>query len=237
MYDPVHRYTRRSTEELGMAYQSQHIHYVFSGGLPGGEIWNTGLRTTTATADESDLAALAQAAGLAFRARIFNSSAGLSPYISPAVTFLACRTYLQPTTGPAPIVADWENPQNTHGLAAAQTAPNQTALVISTRTNRAGRSARGRMYLPCDAPVMSTDNGRCSTEMTNAVGLAGSELITDLNALTGDTNPGPWPIAIQSQVAAGTPPVVTFVAIGDVLDTQRRRRDKLIENYLSFAVT
>ena len=215
-----------------MTYQSTHIYYVFTGRMPGGELWNVGLRTITAVVPLDLLQQYAQNANLAFQSTVWAPTSGARPYNSPGVTYEGCTAYQVPTTGPATLVTNAPAASSVPGTATAQTAPNQTAIVASLRTARAGRSSRGRIYLPMDAPVMAADNGRLNPGVRVDVCTAVANLLDNIGVFTppGGAS-GPFPIAIQSQVRAGTPIQVTSVQVGDVLDTQRRRRDKLVESY------
>jgi hypothetical protein len=101
--------------------------------------------------------------------------------------------------------------------------PPQLAVAITIRTALAGRSDRGRFYLP---PVVTDDVGD-----TGRIG--GTTPLTLVTAVG---------TAIDAAAAAGTAASLvvysrklhdthfaTRIECGDVFDTQRRRRDKLVE--------
>lgn len=102
----------------------------------------------------------------------------------------------------------------------------QTALVISSLTGRAGRSYRGRSYWPAAGAAVSTSTGRLSSP-------ANSGVATDFKALVqmiashAPGSPKPVPAVYSGKASVVTP--VTQYEVGNVLDTQRRRRDKLVE--------
>lgn len=108
--------------------------------------------------------------------------------------------------------------------------PPQCATVYSLRTNTPGASGRGRFYWPClGAGITST--GR----------LAGGTLATDLTSMKAymlairDALATAFPtigfnLAVRSRLTKTTPHVVRM-QVGDVIDTQRRRRDKFPEGY------
>jgi len=106
----------------------------------------------------------------------------------------------------------------------------QTALVTSVRTNTPGGSGRGRLYWPAMGCALST-TGRLATP-SNATFIADMKLYllgirTDLATafpLIG------FDLAVRSKTTHTTPHAVRIQA-GNVLDTQRRRRDTLPENY------
>lgn len=114
----------------------------------------------------------------------------------------------------------------------APSLPPQCALVASLRTDVPGASGRGRIYWPCMSAIV-TSTGRIDTnQQTN--------FLTDMKAyLAGiDTDlsnnfPGiTFDLAIRSRKTHTSPHVVRLQA-GNVIDTQRRRRDSLPESYLT----
>ena len=120
---------------------------------------------------------------------------------------------------------------------AGSTAPTfpQLALVVSLLTPRArGRASRGRFYIPMGNINVET-NGRISTP--NAAGVAGSAktLIQNLNDWPGFTT-FPTPDVIVASGMDGSWERVTKVAVGNVIDTQRRRRGDLTEVYSEQAI-
>jgi hypothetical protein len=108
--------------------------------------------------------------------------------------------------------------------------PPQIAVCVSLRTAFSGARFRGRFYLP--SPVTSTlaTTGRLAT--TNVATFATALSSAFAAALSG------VPLSflvIYSRVGRSTSPVLTL-DVGDVFDTQRRRRDKLVEVRNSQAV-
>lgn len=113
------------------------------------------------------------------------------------------------------------------GVAAGEMLPFQCASVISWRTALATRAGRGRMYLPPLA-VSTVDTGRLSAAAVTAVVNAATAFV---NSLDGS---GLNPILFSRTTFAQT--AITGGDVGNVIDTQRRRRNKLIEARTSFAV-
>lgn len=114
--------------------------------------------------------------------------------------------------------------------AGSVTKPLQTALVASLRTGKPGRSYRGRIYFPALGADIDGSTGRLSTAVIEGlsedigqwlhdVGQAGSFVLRTLAA--------PCVVSKRQNVINR----VLTVAVGDVLDSQRRRRDGLVEAY------
>lgn len=113
------------------------------------------------------------------------------------------------------------------GVAAGQTLPAQCSCCISWGSTLATRAGQGRSYLPPFAvSVMSA--GKISAAATTVVADAAHAMVA---ALEGD---GLNPVLYSRTTHLTTP--ITKGNVGDVMDTQRRRRNKLIEVRTAFAV-
>lgn len=108
------------------------------------------------------------------------------------------------------------------GTADAEMLPFQCATVVSLLTNSATRHGRGRFYLP---PLHADNllNGRLSPTCMTTLDTAWTAYFDSL-----DTD-GVTPVVRNRTGHVST--TVTSARIGDVIDTQRRRRNKLTETY------
>lgn len=114
------------------------------------------------------------------------------------------------------------------GTATGSMLPPQCAVVVSTRSAIATRGGRGRMFWP--APAASTLNaGRFDLTARSTLATAAGSALDSL--ITAGETPVIW-----SRAKLATTPI-NAVDVGDVFDTQRRRRDKLIEVRDSVALT
>jgi hypothetical protein len=109
--------------------------------------------------------------------------------------------------------------------------PPQSAVVATLLTNVPGRSARGRLYWPALALTLSSSTLRIAPADQQTIAGGTSAWLQALEAA--------WPGSedIRSTVNSrvkGTNTPVTAIRVGDVVDTQRRRRDQLLEaNYVT----
>lgn len=142
---------------------------------------------------------------------------------STTTTFSSAKAYIvESTTGK--VVQSGVGGSQFTGSAATASFPPQLAVCVTIRTALAGASYRGRFYLPAPLTAEGTTTGRIT-------GAAVTTLVTAMNqaatAIT-STDTGVH-VGVYSRVhhvfTAGT-----FFDIGDVFDTQRRRRDKLAES-------
>jgi len=113
------------------------------------------------------------------------------------------------------------------GVDAGEMLPFQCATVISLLTASATRHGRGRFYLPPLA-VSTLDTGRTSAAAITTLDTAWTAFFDSLN--TDGVNP-----VVRNRTGHVSTPV-TSARVGNVIDTQRRRRNKLVEVYTAIAV-
>jgi len=101
--------------------------------------------------------------------------------------------------------------------------PPQCAEVITLRTARAGSSYTGRMYLPSTSDITLTANGRLLTSAYSDLCDEMAAAFTAAKAAASGVE-----VLVYSRLHR-TVAFVTSIDCGDVFDTQRRRRDKLVE--------
>lgn len=111
------------------------------------------------------------------------------------------------------------------------TAPSQTAIVVSLRTDVPGASGRGRLYWPALAAQYDTTTGRLNSTNLGTFLTDFKTYMTGIqSALATAFPPIGFSLAVRSR-KNHTTPHVTRLQVGNVADTQRRRRDALAENY------
>lgn len=106
--------------------------------------------------------------------------------------------------------------------------PPQASLVFSLRTGRPGRSYRGRNYWPAQGAQIGGADLRLGTPSAEDVATDASTLLQSIQT----EQPGSLglvPVVWSNKLGTGLP--VQQVSVGDVVDTQRRRRDKEPEHY------
>lgn len=119
------------------------------------------------------------------------------------------------------------------GTGSASKSP-QDAIVVSMRTSTPGARGRGRLYWPA-LGVSLTSEFALSSPTPAAIALASAQLFK----LVGDQITAEWAansMAVTPELAVRSVTdhqsrKVERLQVGSVLDTQRRRRDKLIESY------
>jgi len=113
--------------------------------------------------------------------------------------------------------------------------PLQSALVCSIRTDTPGASGRGRIYWPALGAVLTT-SGRLSSPSTGTtVADFKTYFLAIRTALATNFPTIGFELAVRSKTTKTSPHAVR-IQVGDVVDTQRRRRDVQLESYSAVAV-
>lgn len=120
------------------------------------------------------------------------------------------------------------------GTATGVRAPYQNALVVTHDAGQTVRKGRyGRCYLP---PLQSSytqdgfiadDLGPLLAAYKSMETAIGGHVTVDLDL------PSAWSLSVESQTQGGMSHRVEVLSIGNVMDTQRRRRNKIVETRIS----
>lgn len=138
-------------------------------------------------------------------------------------TFCGANLRLDKTTGqkiqPAPAAAVREIPQGSTGTGVGSSLPPQSAVVISLRSNLAGRSYRGRMYVPGILELQADDGGALLTPYAQGIADSADGFRRHLDTLFG----GDGELCVYSRKLDHKERVVR-VLVGNRVDSQRRRK-------------
>lgn len=208
-------------------FDSAHIYVQWGGKLPGPEQWSCGLRLRKKTAGAIDSGA-GLLVGVSAAIATFHASADAQIAASAKLDFVKVNSigtdgkYINASTNDA-IYSDLGGAGS-----AIQKYPNQIAWAVSLVTgfNR-GPAHKGRFYLPLPDCYINGTDSRVSVAAATQLHGAVTTLLASLNAVNTD-----YEVAVFSRKsgAAGNRRV-TGAAIGRTLDTQRRRRASLVEDY------
>ena len=197
------------------------------GTLPGGEVWSVNpvfkMFVTRAISDE-EMAALVQAAVAV------NVPSGLASKWSPSTAMTGVRIEARRLTGELDRVGEGNKTSPVVGTGSGAL-PYQSSGVVTLVTQIASGYARGRVYWPLTGVVLNASTLRMSS--SDALGLAQSTdtYFTSLQvALEGALGGQDMNLCVWSRTR-GVGYVVYSLRSGDVVDTQRRRRDSLKETY------
>lgn len=211
-------------------FNGEHFYLQWGGTLPGGDEWSCGLRMApTPAAGNGGLANdVALTASTANVVQAFHATA--SSMISPRALLTYSKFNVIKVDGHYK-----DNLTQEHVFAnipgggnAGFTPPNQIALAISLTTGFArGPAHRGRFYMPLPTLMVGATGTIAAADRNTIKASATTNLITALNAISPNLA-----VAVMSRKLGNNGShFVTGVEIGLVLDTQRRRRNKLAEAY------
>lgn len=117
--------------------------------------------------------------------------------------------------------------------AVAGVIPPQVTAVASLRTSQVGRRGRGRMFVP-PFGTAGNNSGRVSPSAIAALGEATKEFLEGCRVSAGTGGVNVYP------VVTGAPfinyAMINQCRVGDVFDTQQRRRRSLVENYANTTI-
>jgi hypothetical protein len=192
------------------------------------EEWTFGLNFTKEKAGSADveLAELDDTAIKAATAAFMNTN-----LFGPGVKCMEIRGYDIGTDGKMVGEPRYVTNGTSHIAAGTGTSrfPPQVALVATLRAAQRGPARLGRIYLPGPAQTIGSDWRLSVANQTNYL----NAVVTFIKAAANSWNASDplFDVAAVnvSKVGAGALQRVEFVSVGRVLDTQRRRRNKLVE--------
>lgn len=190
-------------------------------GVYPGEEWSTTIHTTSTLSLEAAQGAWTTA----WQQMMLGADPpadNIDQFISTLVsTTTASTSQLDAVTGRQ--TAKVEDDLAQAGTSTAALLPPQNSVVVSWGSVSATRSGRGRMYLPAFT-VVALDDGLVLSAAQTKIKAAAQNLLDSFSGA------GVTPVLLNRVSKATTP--ITTVRVGNIVDTQRRRRDKLVETYV-----
>lgn len=161
--------------------------------------------------------------------------ADLLTLLSPALSVTGCRLEVR-NDGDDSLIGIAEDVRATGGAGTGtQRMPAQAALVASLRTDTPGGRGRGRLYWPAVGGIVSTTLRLATPTPTAFAGAMKTYMAGIAGALASAFPTIGFNLAVRSKTNHATPHV-TRLQVGNVIDTQRRRRDNIPEDYVSVTI-
>jgi hypothetical protein len=224
------------------AYAHKFARVTISGTCFGGaEEWSTGFQVGSPTTDVTGVASpSAQSIATAWSTFFTTSTNKFSSgYLSTVVKVALIN---QNGTTDTDEVDYYTYPSPVAGGYTSNVLPAQITLAATlTSDNQRGLASKGRMYLPGLNELVDTGTGKLSTTYTGVLATSFKAFLDAVNV--GSGVPGKVILASkghktqdldengQPEYLAGKSAWVTGCRIGNVYDTQRRRRNGLAETY------
>lgn len=195
------------------------FHHTLEGTTDDGR-WSFGVWTTNTGDDAAAALTKFQTAVAAMWA------SGIDAFMDTAITYDAQKTVtVDQSTGKQ--IARADGAVTDAGVSTAGSLPPQCSIAVTLRTALATRAGRGRIYLP----PFSLDEVSSGRLGGTTQGLVRTAVKGMYDTLISD---GHTPVLYGRTAHTVTP--ITTLAVGDVYDTQRRRRDSYVESYVSVAI-
>lgn len=222
-------------------YTSDHGYIQWGGALPGGEIWSCGLRVASvggigspsAATDSWNMKALLDHYTVAIKAMHANSLTQIS---NRCILQWVKFNRVAGDTGLYKDPVSWANyfPDVLGGgSSSGPHPPNQICIAITTTTDVSrGPAARGRFFLPMPIVAIGVD-GLIPTAVILSMKVPLRTMIELMGDVPGvDVAADPSPVVMSRKAGSPATRKITGIKLGRVLDTQRRRRNALKENYM-----
>jgi hypothetical protein len=192
----------------------------FTGNMPGGDIFMHGVHLST---DDGVLISAVMARAIAAHTALLTTASGMQSAFT-TTTVWAGIIVEQINVGDGSVLQTLVQSVNRTGTNVNPPLPGEVAICVTFRTAEVSRSGRGRWYLPCPANNVLTSTGRLITGNVTSIVTSMSAFFAALQSgLSGGD------AVVYSKKEAGVHSIVSF-DVGDVLDAQRRRRNKLVES-------
>lgn len=205
---------------------------TFGGRLVAAQRWSIGFSFTdgvddSAVPDQVTLANMAQQMYADFIAQAWSTSTTpalpISARISTDGNLDQCRLYAYASTSLSAAGGVGVSSGAAVPGTSSPTMPPQVAMVASLLTPFPGRSNRGRVYIPNRTAVLSSD-AQITASICTGVATAIANYLS--LARTRTIRGGPMIPIVESSTSTDTE--IVRVRVDSILDTQRRRRDKLV---------
>lgn len=200
---------------------------AYTGNIPGGDVFQHGIHLST---DDGVLISAVATQAQAAHTALLTTAGGMQSIYNTAMTWAGIIVEEINVADGSVIQTDVVS-VNRVGTNANPNLPSEVAICVTFRTAQITRSGRGRWYLPNPANTQITTNGRLVSTALTAIVTSHSAFFTALQSVV----PGANAVVYSKHDAAAYP--ITSFDVGDVLDAQRRRRNKLVESRAGAAVS
>lgn len=215
-----------------MAYNQPILKLTFGGSVSGEDIWTNGL--SIGGNDQGDSGAIQAFEGLEPDAFATIAQEFYADGPNHMASFNTLEWIKMALVGPdGKYVEDakiYDYPAPVQGAGNFSVSPHDT-IVLSLLTGvKRGLARRGRIYLPAGFGQPEGGTGRLSASTTGRVAALGADFIGKIDDVLRTVSPSA-DVVIASSVGAGATREVIAVEVGNLMDNQSRRRNRLFETY------
>jgi hypothetical protein len=217
-------------------YPSPHLYFTWGGQIgsdgAGVDIWQTGVRvghlldnTAPVQPDDTALADLYDSILAPFHSDI---NIGISQ--GAVLNHVKCASV--DTSGHNTADVSQHNGTATPGPVTTDRGGVQDSIVLSLWSGTIlGRANYGRLYMPWNGIPVRHQDGKISSAAAGNFAIRAATFMFDLDAWMSTNVDVDSQVLIFSKVGTGVKKAPALVRVGDVPDTQRRRRNRIAESY------
>lgn len=199
---------------------------TYGGNMPGGDVFQHGCYMTT---DDAVGIASVLTNGVSALTALLTTAGGMQATFTIPTVWASVTTELIAPLDGSVLAVDVASVSRA-GTNVNNPLPGNCAVCVTFRTATTTRSGRGRWYLPCPAVDALTTLGRLNSTTTGRIAVSMNAFWTALQAgLTAAD------AVVYSKATASTHTITSW-DVGDVVDTMRSRRNKLVESRSGAAV-
>jgi hypothetical protein len=196
------------------------------GTMPGGEVWS--VNPNFFLLDEPADVSAAEALAIATAVDAIAMPSNLRITMNAQTFFTGTRVEARDRNGLLQALGEHTKSTPVAGLGTTPH-PYQTSTVTSLRSAFPGAQGRGRLYWPATGVALVGTTLRMDSSLCGLFLTAVKSYLASIQAAVA-ASAGPASLTVWSRTGSAFH-AVTTMRQGDVLDTQRRRRDALSESY------
>ena len=205
----------------------QILRVSIKGDLPGGEVWSVN-PCWEINGQLGAPVSPAQALTIATALGAVTVNSSLQACMAVGTRVLGYRVESRSLAGVLESQAEFTRPTPVNGNGGT-VLPYNSAIVISLRTPGVGASSRGRLYWPATGIALQAADYRISAASAGGIATGAKTYLSAMEAAIKATLPEAN-LTVWSRKTANFHDV-NAIQVGNVVDSQRRRRDALIEGY------
>lgn len=211
---------------------SIHFRAVLEGTIGGGtDIWSMGFGVRGLTGDaDSVLQTAVDDVYSAFDTLLWEGT-GFSGSISNTTTFDRARLFEYDAAGHVSRSFVSSIQTAVPGGSSNKSLPSEVAVCVSLVTPLAGASHRGRCYFPALTVNTVATNGLLASAVRDDLATRMQAVFNNLRHLAHPVLPTVYSIKTDDDTE------ITALRVGNVFDSQRRRRNSIVEAYVNKALT
>jgi hypothetical protein len=195
------------------------------GTMPSGEVWSV---NPVFRLNPPMIPTDVQMVNIAEAINLLTVPSGLKLTMSSGTIVTGCRVEARSAAGVLDKVAEGARSVPAVGTGASPH-PFQSAIVLTLLSPTASARGRGRLYWPATGVALTASTLRIAGGDLSSIAVAAESYLVQIQSALSTVLSHDVALCVWSRVSSITH-AVQKIRVGDVVDTQRRRRDSLVES-------